>query len=304
MNDRLDIGQRLYPRQSGYAGTVRSGAGSTPGLTGSGSWYDEGRSGEPVGNPGPAQSAYPLQRDDRIRADICASLAERSDIDAADLTLDVALGIVTLMGTVPTRRMIYLVEDLCDETPGVIDVDNKLTVRSAAARPTGFRSASGYLSEATGEGSRGGVLARLFGLAGGSAVRDVMTREVKTVTRDDGLHVAARIMREEDVGAIPVCDSGKLVGMVTDRDIVVRAIALGMDCDLCAVDEVMTPDPRSCREDDRICAVLEKMADLKIRRIPVIDPENRLVGIVSLGDFAVREHRSIDKTFERISQPN
>lgn len=133
-------------------------------------------------------------------------------------------------------------------------------------------------------------------------VRDVMTSDPRTVTPRDSLQAAAQIMREEDTGVVPVVDGGRLVGLVTDRDIVVRAVAQGLPpgepVGSIATTEIeaVTPDV-STREAARI------MAEHQIRRLPVVQ-DGRLVGIVSLGDLAVKEGKDsrLGETLEEISE--
>lgn len=116
-------------------------------------------------------------------------------------------------------------------------------------------------------------------------INDIMTRDVETITPEQTICDAARLMAQADCGAILVHDGDKLVGVVTDRDIAVRAIAQGMPADT-SVREVMTDNIRYCFEDEDIQHVAENMADHHVRRLPVMDRNKRLVGIVSLGNFA------------------
>ena len=116
-------------------------------------------------------------------------------------------------------------------------------------------------------------------------VREAMSREVRLCSPDDSIRDAARMMREIDAGSIPVGENDRLVGMLTDRDITVRAVAEGMGPET-SIREVMTPEIHYCFEDEDIDDVCEKMSDQQIRRLPVLDDAKRLVGIVSLGDLA------------------
>jgi CBS domain-containing protein len=133
-------------------------------------------------------------------------------------------------------------------------------------------------------------------------VRDVMTPDPRTVTPNDSIQAAAQIMREEDTGIVPVVENGRLAGVVTDRDIVTRAVARGMPPTervgqvATAVIEAVTPDV-STREAARI------MGEHQVRRLPVVE-NGRLVGIVSLGDLAVKEGKDsrIGDTLENISE--
>lgn len=120
-------------------------------------------------------------------------------------------------------------------------------------------------------------------------VADVMTRGVRTVAPSDTVAMAARLMEEMDVGSLPVCDDDEgLVGIVTDRDIVVRAVAHGRAADATRLEDVMTPDPQACFEDQPVEEVSQSMRDAQVRRMPVIDRDHHVIGVVSLGDLAVK----------------
>jgi CBS domain-containing protein len=134
-------------------------------------------------------------------------------------------------------------------------------------------------------------------------ISDVMTRNVTLVSPDASLITAAQAMAEGDAGALPVGKDDELVGMVTDRDIVVRGVATGKALERLLVREVMTPQVLYCFEDQDCEEVAKNMAEVQARRLPVVDREKRLVGIVSLGDFA-RSDAEIAKTAEAgVSQP-
>jgi CBS domain-containing protein len=110
------------------------------------------------------------------------------------------------------------------------------------------------------------------------------------------------MMAEQNVGALPVCDGSRLQGMITDRDIAVRAVANGRDADT-RVREVMSEDVIWCSEDDDTQDVLGRMGDRQIRRIPVVDANRNLVGIVSLGDLAIEDVENVDEALRNISMP-
>lgn len=133
-------------------------------------------------------------------------------------------------------------------------------------------------------------------------VAEVMTPDVEVVKREETLRDAARAMADLDVGSLPVCDGRKLVGMITDRDITVRAVAEGKSFDT-PVSEVMTDDVVWCNETDSVDDVLLRMGDAQIRRIPVIDEDRNLIGIVALGDLALEEEEEVDETLRDISMP-
>ena len=116
-------------------------------------------------------------------------------------------------------------------------------------------------------------------------VRDCMTRQVLTTTPQESLQTAAKLMLESDIGFIPVEDGERLVGMLTDRDIAVRAVARGLGPET-RVRDVMTAQVLYCFEDADIDDVADNMADIQVRRLPVVDGDKRLVGIITTGDLA------------------
>ena len=137
-----------------------------------------------------------------------------------------------------------------------------------------------------------------------------MTRELAVATRDTPLREVATMMRDEDTGVIPVVDyatdsgngksavgerraggngysQGKLIGLITDRDIVVRAVAEGKDCNTTRAEEVMSSDVHTARPHDRVVDAIRKMGDKQVRRIPIVNENGKLLGMVSMGDIAV-----------------
>lgn len=120
-------------------------------------------------------------------------------------------------------------------------------------------------------------------------IRDVMTLNPRTVSPNDSIQSAARIMRDEDTGVVPVVDNGKPVGVVTDRDIVVRAVAEDRELNR-PVRDIVTTELVAVHPDTSVQEATELMSEHQVRRLPVID-NNRLVGIVSIGDIAVKEGR-------------
>jgi CBS domain-containing protein len=118
-------------------------------------------------------------------------------------------------------------------------------------------------------------------------VAEMMTRGVRTARPDDTIIGAAKLMAQCDCGALPVEDQDRLVGMITDRDIVVRALAQGRAD--ARIADVMSKDIKYCFEDEEVDAVAHNMADIQMRRLPVVDRNKRLVGILSLGDIARTE---------------
>jgi CBS domain-containing protein len=135
-------------------------------------------------------------------------------------------------------------------------------------------------------------------------VNEVMTNQVRVVGPDHSIREAARLMDELNVGVLPVCDGERLLGIITDRDITVRATAVGKDPDKVRVREIMTEDVRWCFEDEAVEDVAQMMGDVQIRRIPVVDRNKRLVGIVALGDLATDRARGADEALRRISEPS
>ena len=116
-------------------------------------------------------------------------------------------------------------------------------------------------------------------------VSEVMTRDVRTVRPDQTAKEAASFMLSEDAGSIPVTDGDRLIGMITDRDIAVRGVAKGHGPDT-PVRELMTDDIICVRDNDDVDDVASKMSEAQVRRLPVIDRDERLCGIVSLGDLS------------------
>jgi CBS domain-containing protein len=140
-------------------------------------------------------------------------------------------------------------------------------------------------------------------------VSQVMTRNARWVAPGESLQRAAQLMGELDVGALPVCEGERLVGMVTDRDIAVRGIAAGKAPQSAHVDEVMSADVRWCFEDQSLDEVMAQMSDSQIRRVPVVshDDQHRLLGIVSLGDLATKAAGpggKVEQVVEQVSQPS
>jgi len=132
--------------------------------------------------------------------------------------------------------------------------------------------------------------------------REIMTSNVKTANGAMTLREVARLMSEGDMGVMPVVDAGKLVGIVTDRDIVVRAIAEGKDIST-AIGEVMTTEIFSVKPDDFAFEAIRLMGDKQVRRIPVITENGELAGIIAMADIALEmeDEREIAETLEEIS---
>jgi CBS domain-containing protein len=135
-------------------------------------------------------------------------------------------------------------------------------------------------------------------------VAEIMTRGVEVVSPDDTLQHAARMMDELNIGALPVCEGDSLVGMITDRDITVRATGAGLKPDEAHVADAMTAQTRWCSENQSTEEVLREMSEAQVRRLPVLGANGRVVGIVSLGDLATRQSEHIDSALRAISSPS
>jgi CBS domain-containing protein len=135
-------------------------------------------------------------------------------------------------------------------------------------------------------------------------VRDVMTANPDCVSERDSIRDVARIMKDKDTGVVPVVDGKKIIGLITDRDIVVRGIAEGRDVSNVKVNEIMSKSVRSVKEDTTVSEVLDLMGNSEIRRVPVVNGNNELVGIVSLGDIATNSPQDgkVGKAVESISE--
>ena len=178
----------------------------------------------------------------------------------------------------------------------------------------------GDLSPRTSRGLYGSGRSRL-------RCRDVMTRDLVVATRDTTLREVAIMMKQEDTGVIPVVDydvptdngktkadernydtrgysRGKLAGLITDRDIVVRAVAEGKDCTATRAEEIMSTDIHTARPNDRVVDVIRKMGDKQVRRIPVVSENGYLQGMISMADVAVEteEDRELADALEEISK--
>jgi CBS domain-containing protein len=182
-----------------------------------------------------------------------------------------------------------------------------------------FEEARDYVRGRTQERGRGATRSHV-------RCRDIMTRDVTVATRDTSLLDVAAMMRDEDTGVIPVVErqetpteggdggnggrdtartrsNGKLVGLITDRDIVIRAVAEGKDSRTTHAEEVMTTDIHTAQPNDRVIDAIRKMGDKQVRRIPVVDNNGNLLGIISMADVALEteEDRELADALEEIS---
>ncbi len=135
-------------------------------------------------------------------------------------------------------------------------------------------------------------------------IRDVMTPNPESVSEKDSIRDVARIMKDQDTGVVPVVDGRRIIGLITDRDIVVRGLAEGKNLEGARVNELMTRSVRSVREDASVEETLELMSNAEIRRVAVVNNNDELVGIVSIGDIASQgnQDRHVGKAVEEISE--
>ena len=133
--------------------------------------------------------------------------------------------------------------------------------------------------------------------------REIMTGNVTTATREMSLREVAILMRDGDMGSVPVTENKKLVGIVTDRDIVVRAVAEGKDAAMAKVSDVMTAEVFSVKAEDFVFEAIRLMGDRQVRRVPVTNESGELVGIIAMADVALEteDEREIAETLEEIS---
>jgi CBS domain-containing protein len=132
-------------------------------------------------------------------------------------------------------------------------------------------------------------------------VSDVMTGKVRLVDPDETLQQAAHLMAELDAGSLPVAESDRLVGMITDRDIAIRGVAVGKGPQA-KVRDVMSPEVKYCFEDQEVEDVARNMGDIQLRRLPVVNRDKQLVGILSLGDIALKGQKSAGDALGGISR--
>ena len=134
-------------------------------------------------------------------------------------------------------------------------------------------------------------------------VQECMSRDVRVISPDDTIERAAQMMAQIDAGVLPVGKNDKLVGMITDRDIAIRGVAEGCSPDA-RVGDVMSQEVCYCYDDEEVEDILENMAALQVRRLPVVDRDKRLVGIVSISDLAKEEEREAGHALSEIAKPS
>jgi CBS domain-containing protein len=137
-----------------------------------------------------------------------------------------------------------------------------------------------------------------------SQISEIMSTDVRVVEPQETLRRAAEMMVRLDVGALPVVTDNQLMGMLTDRDIVVRGVAAGLSPDAGCVSDVMTREVLYCTADQDTREVLELMGEKQVRRLPVVDDDRHLVGIVSIGDLALNEPDDVGPAVSEISEPD
>lgn len=137
-------------------------------------------------------------------------------------------------------------------------------------------------------------------------VAEIMTRDVQTIAPEDTIQTAAKLMDDLNVGILPVYDGKRVVGVITDRDITVRATSVGLSPKAHRVGDCMTEDVYYCLEEDSIEDVAQSMSHIQIRRMPVLDHDGRLVGMISLGDIATHasQYRTTAEALRKISEPS
>jgi len=137
-------------------------------------------------------------------------------------------------------------------------------------------------------------------------VHEVMTRGVECIAPTATIQEAAQKMKDRDIGPLPICDKDRLVGMLTDRDIVIRGIAENRDPKTARVQDVMTRGINYCFEDDDVTEAARQMEQKQIRRLVVLNRDKRLVGIVSLGDLILEtgDEHLVASTLEGVSEPH
>ena len=137
-------------------------------------------------------------------------------------------------------------------------------------------------------------------------LREIMTPEVESIPANTTIRNAAEKMASMNIGVLPVIEGDELIGIITDRDIAIRAVAEGLEPDTTAVRDVMTPHVECCHDDDDVEQAAELMEQRKIRRVLVVDDDDCLCGIVTLGDLATRmgDHDLPEEVLEEVSTPS
>ena len=135
-------------------------------------------------------------------------------------------------------------------------------------------------------------------------IKDVMSKDYKWIAPETTLAEAATIMKDREIGFLPVGENDRLIGAITDRDIVVRALAGNKDPKIAEVRDSMTPQILYCFDDQSVDEICDNMADIKVRRLPVVNRDKRLVGVVSLGDLSQDQAQESGKALQQITEEN
>lgn len=137
-------------------------------------------------------------------------------------------------------------------------------------------------------------------------LKEIMTKDVEVLHPEIPIQEAAEMMKELDIGSLPICDGRRLLGIVTDRDIAIRAVAEGQDPRSTQVGDIMSPGVVYCFEDQEVSEAARVMQDEQIRRLPILNRDKELVGIISLGDLAVAtgRKRMSGEALTEISRPS
>lgn len=135
-------------------------------------------------------------------------------------------------------------------------------------------------------------------------VKDIMSKDIISISSDDPVERAAQMMKQHDIGSIPVCSQNKLIGMVTDRDITLRSVAAGQDSKQQKISDIMTSNPAIGNPQMDVHEAAKMMSQKQIRRLPIVE-NNNLVGIVSLGDISVEPslQDNAEEALKNISEP-
>ena len=133
-------------------------------------------------------------------------------------------------------------------------------------------------------------------------IKDVMSKDYKWIAPETTLAEAAKIMKDREIGFLPVGENDRLIGAITDRDIVVRALAGNKDPQIAEVRDSMSPQILYCFEDQDVDEICDNMSDIKVRRLPVVNRDKRLVGVVSLGDLSQDRARKSGETLQHITE--
>jgi CBS domain-containing protein len=134
-------------------------------------------------------------------------------------------------------------------------------------------------------------------------VREIMSSDVECLPRDASIVEASEMMRDNDIGSVPVCEGDSCVGIITDRDIAIRAVSKGRDLEGMKVSEIMSPDVASVSEDDDVKKAESMMEERGVRRLIVLDRSRKLCGVVSLGDLSGADETLAGRVVGKVTEP-